>query len=147
MDPYASGKIRVSPYYRKCDVEGVCVAVLDLRMNNRGLELIKPQSRVLNTNEIHEFIATEETSKCGEKVDAIAYIAFVQITKGGVILRGDSLLLNEDTLGVISGYDETHMPNHLNIVFRVSELKTGKEIGIALGDTVIIRQAIDEIKH
>ena len=140
MDPYASGKLTASPYYRKTDVEGICVAVLDLRMQNRGLELIVPMSRAIRENEIHEFIATEETANCGEKVADIAYVAFIQVTKGGVILRGDTVIVHEKAVGSIAGYDETHMPNHLNIVFHVAELKTGKELGIALGDKVLIRQ-------
>ena len=144
MDPYAGGKIVVSPYYKKSDIEGVCVAILDLRMHDRNLELIIPMSRVLREGEIHEFIATEQNSSCGGRVDDIAYVAFYKIVAGGVVVRGDTVLLHEKPLGHIAGYDETHMPNHLNIVFRVSELKTGKELGIALGDKVIIRRNAEE---
>lgn len=140
MDPYAEGKIIASPYYKKSDIEGVCVAILDLRMRNRNLELIIPMSRVLREGEIHEFIATEQHSCCGGKVDDIAYVAFYEIVKGGIVLRGDTVFSHERALGYIAGYDETHMPNHLNVVLHVSELKTGKELGIALGDKLVIRQ-------
>ena len=140
MDPYANGLIKKNPYYKKTDIEGVCVVVLDGKVEKRGLELIKPISRAVLKNQIHEFILTAEEAGPGDRVESIAYVAFVEISGGGVIVAGDEVCIEDRVIGKIAGYDETHMPNHLNIVFRSAKSETGRELGISLGDRFVIRK-------
>ena len=140
-DPYAAGMFKENPYYAKSDVEGNLVVVLQGKYDDRGLELIKPVSRCVKKHEIHELIASDEESiGPGSKVNKIAYIGFVEILQGGVIIAGDGVFRNGERIGVIAGFDETHMPNHLNIVLRCDKRVTGAGSGCTLGDGITFRQ-------
>lgn len=139
MDPYASGLIIKSPYGSKRIIQGSVVAILQLNLENRGLKLIQPQSRVLKKNEIHELIVTDEKgAKPGAIVNNAAYIAFIEIQIGGVMVVGDEVYCNNILLGTVAGFDDTHMPNHQNIVLYSSKRNTGKDLNINLEDLIVI---------
>lgn len=135
-DPYARNMFGdFNPYYAKRLVAGPLVVVLDGAFDGRGLELIKPSSRALRSGEIHELIITDEEVKPGEKVDRIAYLGFFEVRQGGVIVTGDPVKVGGHVVGRIAGYDETHMPNHLNIVITGNRV-TGRQLA-ALVETEI----------
>ncbi|MDF2571031.1 MAG: hypothetical protein K0R55_2635 [Sporomusa sp.] len=137
-DPYARNMFgSFNPYYAKQPVIGRLVVVLDGVYENRGLELIKPPSRALRQTEIHELIVTDEEAQPGSKVNNIAYVGFFEINQGGVIIIGDEVKIGKQLIGKIAGYDETHMPNHLNIIITGSKT-TGKEFALSVSDEVII---------
>lgn len=136
-DPYAAGKFTANPYAAKRDVTGTLAVVLDGKMEDRGLELIKPISRCLRKYDVHELILTDEPeARPGSTVNRIAYLGFVELEQGGVIVSGDKLLLNGEIIGTLAGFDETHMPNHLNIVIKTDRLATGVEREANLGLSV-----------
>lgn len=140
-DPYKSGKISTDAYYKKRVVTGGIAVILDMRLENRGLELINQPSRCLLKNEIHELIFTISNSKLGEKVnESIAYVAFFEVEEGGVVIVGDTLTIGGKVIGSVLGFDETHSPNHLNIIIRNDNIKTGKELKIKLEDKVCFFQ-------
>ncbi len=136
-DPYAAGKFSTNPYAKKSDVTGQLVAVLDGRMENRGLSLITPPSRCVCRQQLHELILTDEAAAGpGAVVNRIAYLGFFEVTEGGVLLQGDKVWLDSSPVGIVAGFDETHMPNHLNIVIKTTDLKTGLELAAELGNPV-----------
>ncbi len=133
-DPYAAGKFSSNPYAAKTDVSGSLTVVLRGKMEDRGLELIKPISRCIRRHDIHELILTDEPdAKPGSRVNRIAYLGFAAIADGGVIVAGDRVYLAGRMVGTLAGFDETHMPNHLNIVIRTDRLADGVEQGAELG--------------
>ncbi|MDT8902011.1 DUF6917 domain-containing protein [Anaeroselena agilis] len=139
-DPYAAGKFAANPYAKKSAVEGPLVVVLQGRMEDRGLALITPISRCLRRHDVHELILTDEPgARPGSRVDRIAYLGFFAVERGGVLVSGDEVLLAGRPVGVLAGFDETHMPNHLNIVVRTDRLQTGVELGAPLGAAVSFR--------
>jgi len=139
-DPYAAGKFAANPYAKKSVVQGPLVVVLQGRMEDRGLALITPISRCLRRHDVHELILTDESeANPGRKVNRIAYLGFFSVEQGGVLVSGDSVLLDGRPVGVLAGFDETHMPNHLNIVIRTDRLLTGVELEAPLGATVSFR--------
>ncbi|ABZ85273.1 hypothetical protein HM1_2744 [Heliomicrobium modesticaldum Ice1] len=139
-DPYAKGMLRVHPYAKKKDVVGELVAILEGKLENRGLQLIKPISRALAEDEIHEIIVTDETDAGpGKQVNRIAYLAFFEVKGGGVIVAGDPVFLKGKLLGHIAGFDETHMPNHINIVIKSEERQSGVSIGAEIGQQLLIK--------
>ncbi len=136
-DPYAAGKFTANPYAAKTDVTGSLVVVLQGTMADRGLELIKPISRCIRRHDIHELILTDEPdARPGSRVDRIAYLGFAAIDAGGVIVSGDEVRVNGRYIGTLVGFDETHMPNHLNIVIRDDRLADGLARGAGLGMSV-----------
>lgn len=135
-DPYKSGKFKANPYHEKIDVEGSLVVVLDGMMDNRGLELIAPISRCVCKYEVHELIFTDEQAKPGDVVNKIAYLGFLEIERGGVIIAGDMVELDGELIGTLAGFDETHMPNHQNIVINSTSLASGKDLQVKLGSKI-----------
>ena len=141
VDPYASGKITVNPYAKKRDVIGPLVVVLDGKLENRDLALIAPMSRCLCRGQVHELILTDEASaKPGARVQQIAYLGFFAVDQEGVIVAGDEVLVDGKCVGHLAGFDETHMPNHLNIVIRTDKRMTGVELESELGMPVVFHQ-------
>ena len=141
IDPYAGGKFKSNPYAKKSDVGGPLVVVLDGKMEDRGLSLIVPISRCIKKDEVHELIFTDEaTARPGTSVNRIAYLGFFAAEQSGVIVEGDEVHLAGQLVGHLAGFDETHMPNHLNIVIKaIAERITGLELGANPGDRVNFR--------
>lgn len=130
-DPYANGKFAKNPYVKKRTVGGPLVVVLDGRMDDRGLSLIAPISRCIKKDEVHELILTDETAaKPGASVNRIAYLGFFTAAQSGVLVAGDEVFLDGQRIGHLAGFDETHMPNHLNIVIQAA---AGRQTGLELG--------------
>lgn len=140
MDPYAGGLFQENPFSIKRSLKCSVVAVLQARMNRRTLHLIQPISRVLKEKDIHELIFTDEKEvQPGTIVNRIAYLAFVEISTGGVMVVGDEVYWNNNLLGTVVGFDDTHMPNHQNIILYSSEISTGKELQIQVEDQITIQ--------
>ncbi len=148
VDPYKAGLFSRNPYAKKRPCRGELVVVLDGKMENRKLHLITPISRALCTGEIHELIVTdEEQAAPGQEVNRIAYWGFFEVTSGTVVVAGDEIRIGDHVLGTIAGFDETHMPNHLNIVIKAAERKSGVELGLVLEEKVIIIKKEEEKKN
>ncbi len=139
IDPYKAGLFNKDPYHAKRDCVGEMVVVLDGMIEDRGLQLMVPKSRAVCRHEIHELILTDESGGPGSSIQHIAYLGFFEVLQGSVILAGDELLLENRVIATISGFDETHMPNHLNIVAKVTERKAGPDLGAYVGQRVVIR--------
>lgn len=142
IDPYTSGKFTSNPYAKKSDVGGPLVVVLNGKMDDRGLALIVPISRCIKKDEVHELILTDEqTARPGVTVNSIAYLGFFAAEQSGVLIEGDEMTVNGKSVGRIAGFDETHMPNHLNIVIKTQMRQTGLELGLNPGDRVVFSLA------
>ena len=135
VDPYKSGMLKKSPYVGKRDVKGSVVAILDFSSESRGLQLISQPSRAVVQGQVHEMIITDDTGAGPDQtVNRVSYLAFVSIEDSGVLLRNDTVYLNDEKIGVLAGFDETHMPNHQNVLVQSDQRYTGKEKGIQIGD-------------
>jgi len=146
-DPYAAGKVMKNLYAQKADVVGRLVVVLDGRLDDRSLALIAPASRCVRRYDVHELILTDEPdARPGTAVNRIAYLGFMSVTEEGVLVEGDEVLLDGQPVGFVAGFDETHMPNHLNIVIRAQERRSGRETGAGLGQEIRFRKVAAEEK-
>jgi hypothetical protein len=129
--------VTLSTYAANRPVEGEVVTVLDSTHEERGLKLISTFSRALRKNSIHELIATDELDKKpGDAANRIAYLAFFEVTRGGCIIVGETLFMDEQPVGEIIGFDETHEPNHINIIIGVKKRRTGSQLKIGLGSKI-----------
>ncbi|NLP17688.1 MAG: hypothetical protein GX376_01205 [Firmicutes bacterium] len=139
-DPYQAGFFKDNPFACKRPVRGKLVAVLQESLENRGLRLMMPISRAFCRGDIHELIVTgEEGAKPGRRVDKIAYLGFFEVELGGIVVSGDHVLIGERQIGIVAGFDGTHLPNHINVVLKVSQCFTGTELGLGLGDEVLFQ--------
>ena len=137
-DPYKKGMFKANPYAKKKPLEGNLVVILDGKYEQRGLQLVPQPSRCLIANEVHEIILTDEDKKPGETINKIAYIGFFAVKESTVIIVGDPVKINGQVIGKIAGFDETHMPNHYNIVIYGKERISGNERNLDLDDKVVI---------
>jgi hypothetical protein len=113
-------------------VARLCV-ILDGKLPNRGLELVAARTRALKRYDIHELIITDAPQADAQgKIDSVFYLGFAEIRQGGVVSKGDSLLAGGLRVGTVLGFDESHFPNHLNIVIHAETGKTGRELGFEL---------------
>ncbi len=141
---YRPGGLSFNPYVARRPVRGRVVAVMEGRLEDRGLELIAPPSRALRQGEIHELIATDETAaRPGQRVDRISYLGFFEVTQGGVVLSGDPVRTSGRHLGQLAGFDLTHFPNHLNIVI-FDPARSPGATSLSLGAEIIIGADPDE---
>jgi hypothetical protein len=124
------------PDYPRSPLAGSFVGVMRLKLDSRGLQLIPQGSRAIRRWDIHELILTGEKTGPGGRADRVAYLGFVEFSQGGVLLTGDEVRIDGTLVGTIAGYDETHMPNHLNIVLTGKPVTSGVERGVALGQAV-----------
>jgi hypothetical protein len=131
--PYDFKTITPSIYGDKRPVEGEVIALLHIVFNNRKLKLIETRSRTLKLNEIHELMITDEYAKPGDEANRVRAIGFLEITKPGLIVVGDMVFVEDRKLGKLTGYDLTHMPNHMNIVLKAENLT---EPVLRVGDKV-----------
>lgn len=126
--------VNLNTYAESRPVEGDIVTVLDGRHEQRGIKLISSYSRAVPRYSIHELIATDERDKKpGDTLDRISYLAFFEVVAGGCLLVGQTVHIGGLPVGHIIGFDETHEPNHLNIIISVSERKTGRELDLHPG--------------
>ena len=90
--------------------------------------------RAIEEHSVHEIMLCDEADvTAGGVVDAVAYLGFVEIGTGGVIAAGDTLVVGGTPLGTVLGFDETHAPNHLNIVVvKHGRPETGHGLGLEL---------------
>ena len=140
MDPYLSGLVKGNSFIKKKIVKGNLVVILGAVNKKRGLTLIAPRSRAVKKNEIHEIMSTKEKNAApGGIVNDVAYIGFFEVNKSGVIVTGDDVYIEGKLIGKVIGFDDTHMPNHQNIVLYSPEDKAGPELNINLGDKIVFK--------
>lgn len=136
-DPYARKLFTKDPYFRSTPIQGRLVVVLDGQIAGRGLTLIKPPSRAVQRHEIHELILTdEEGAGPGTVVDRVWYAGFFEVLDGGMAIVGSPVTVDGLEIGVLAGFDETHLPNHLNIIVKTAGPATGAEMNLVLGAQV-----------
>ena len=142
-EPHAGGILDKYPYIDKRDVVGQVVCILDVRSENRGMELSIHPSRAVPKGEIHELVATDDPqARPGKVVDRVAYIGFFEVEKGGIILVNDRVTVEGQEIGQVVGFDFTHVPNHLNILIRTATPMTGPELGLKLGGRVVFSMQV-----
>ena len=136
-EPYAAG-IAAKSFAAKRDIEGKMVVIAYSLLTNRELNLIVPGTRAVQKNEIQEILVTDEPEAGpGKVVNRIAGQGFFEVTQGGVIRSGDKVTIGGKQVGNVAGFDETHFPNHMNIVLKSSELIPGADRGLRLEDPVV----------
>jgi hypothetical protein len=131
--PYDFRRITPGVYGKRKQVEGEVVALLHVSFQDRCLRLIETKSRAVRLNEIHELMITDEDAQPGGGADRVRALAFFEVSIPGLIVAGDKVSVGNKSLGVLAGYDETHMPNHMNIVVKAPSLA---EPEMRVGDKV-----------
>ena len=128
-----------NPFYKKQAVEGRIVAVLEKKYDQRNITLISQFSRAVLKNEIHELMLTDEDVSPDDAVNRISILGFFEVTTPGIIVAGDAFRVGDRNIGTVRGFNDVHMPNHLNIVIHCQHPKTGVEMEVALQDKLTFK--------
>ncbi|OGD52408.1 hypothetical protein A3K81_03090 [Candidatus Bathyarchaeota archaeon RBG_13_60_20] len=120
--PYDFRLIAPSVYGDRRPVEGLVVALLHVRFEDRGLRLIETRSRAVRLHDIHELMTTDEDASPGGGADRVRAVAFFEVDRPGLIVAGDMVTVDGEPLGALTGFDEAHMPNHMGIVVKTPSL-------------------------
>ena len=139
VEPYEAGIARGRSRSIKTDVSGRIVVVLDTRRENRHLELIHPFSRCVRAGDVHELVLTDDThAQPGSVVNRVAGVGFLVFDEAGVLMVGDAMrLTNGQVVGTVVGFDNSHYPNHFNIVLYNPEWLSGRDLGLTLDAPVL----------
>lgn len=105
--------------------------------DDRGMILAPWGSRCLAAGELHELVVTDQLDgAAGDRIDRVGFLGHLEIATGGVVEKGDRVFLGKEPLGTVLGFDESHFPNHYNILIAADRLVTADLAGAALGDEV-----------
>ena len=110
---------------------------MDHTRHDRAIQPAKWVTRCINAAEVHEFINVGPDPSY--PVDHVEYYGFATFDSSGVLAVGDSLICDGTSLGTISGFDETHMPNHYNILIAGPTLENGRSLDLRAGMTMVTR--------
>lgn len=135
MDPYTD-KNQKSIIFKPPVAASLC-SVHGTRRTNRGIRPILQKTRVVERGEVHEIIVVDEDASDDKPIEQTAYIGFAEFLSGGLLKCGDKVYINNKYLGYLTGFDDTHMPNHLNILIRRNQRVTGVEIDCKFCDLVL----------
>lgn len=125
----------------KRTVEGVVVKVLLHARDERGMRLEAYASRCVRAGEVHELVTTDQCCAApGERIDRVGFLGFAEITRAGVVDRGDAVRVAGEVVGTVLGFDACHFPNHYNILIAAPERRTGGGLGLAPGSAVSFEQ-------
>jgi len=134
VNPYSQGLLRVPPIHTKRPVKAKVVCVLQSIAFRRGMRLMNTKTRTVAVGEVHELVLTDEPCE-KETVERIGYVAFLAVVDSGVLAVGDTLSMGGRQIGHVVGFDDTHAPNHWNIIVRAQHLDDGKGLHLELDDT------------
>jgi Family of unknown function (DUF6917) len=55
------------------------------------------------------------------------------VNRGGCVIIGEALMVDDQPIGTIVGFDGTHEPNHINIIIGVNRRQTGAQLKFSVG--------------
>jgi hypothetical protein len=63
----------------------------------------------------------------GSRIDRVALVGFAEVTRAGVLDRGDRMWVGDRLAGTVRGFDACHFPDHYNVLIATAETPTGPE--------------------
>jgi L-arabinose 1-dehydrogenase len=122
----------------KDEATAAVVKLLFHSRTDRGMTLSPWATRCIRVGEVHELVTTtDRPARSGDRVDRVGFLGFAEFQRATVIGRGDAVWLgHRKRIGTIVGFDECHMPNHLNILIETDQLITACDIDLRLGEEI-----------
>lgn len=118
------------------------VKLLFHRREDRNMVLSPWASRCFRNGEIHELVTTTRGYAAeGDRIDSVGFLGFAEFSGATVIERGDEFWRDGRLIGRVVGFDESHAPNHYNIIVEVDQLISAEDIGMRIGEQVLFKEA------
>ncbi|MEU2679579.1 hypothetical protein ABZ638_22100 [Streptomyces sp. NPDC007107] len=121
----------------RAPMTGRWVAVMEHRRLTRGMKLERWQTRAVCAGAVHELMTTPSPPPPGsDRVDDVSYLGFAEFG-AGLLAVGDAVREADGTLlGHVLGFDDTHLPNHMNVILLSEDRHTGRQRGLVPGDAL-----------
>lgn len=120
------------PSGAKRPVDATLVKVLTHARDDRGMRLDEFASRCVRVGELHELVATDHAeTTAGSRIDRVWFLGFAEISRAGVVERGDEVRIGSHRIGTVLGFDSCHFPNHYNILIHSLVPATGAALALA----------------
>jgi hypothetical protein len=127
----------------KRSVTATVVKVLCHRREDRGMVLEDYASRCVRHGEIHELVTTDQGDTApGVRVDRVGFVGFAEISRAGVIDRGDEVWVGGCLVGRVLGFDSCHFPNHYNVLIQAEAPRSGLDLAVEPEAPVLFRRPI-----
>jgi hypothetical protein len=116
----------------KRPVLATIVKVLLHRRDDRGMTVEPYASRCVRRGEVHELVTMDDAqARAGSRVDRVGFLGFAEMDCGGVIDRGDEVLIDGRPVGHVLGFDACHFPNHLNVLILADAPRSGHDLSLS----------------
>jgi hypothetical protein len=121
-------------HWPRATMTGRWVAIMEHRRLSRGMKLERWQTRAVPAGSVHELMTTPAPPPAGsDRIDEVTYLGFAEFT-GGLLAVGDAVHQADGTLlGHVLGFDDTHLPNHMNVILLSEDRRTGRQRGLPAG--------------
>jgi len=107
------------------------------------MEVMEFLSRCVRKGEVHELVTTDHHNlQPGDRVDRVGFLGFSEIVNAGVIEAGDEVIINDQIIGVVRGFDNCHFPNHYNILIETMECFTATDLNLKIGQVIYFRESL-----
>mgnify|MGYP001214119222 CR=1 FL=1 len=115
----------------KRQLAGLFVALMTHSRTDRGMRLTELRTRCICAGDIHEIVSTDQSDAVlGDQIDRVGYLGFAEFAAGGVMEVGDPVRIAGTLIGQVLGFDDTHFPNHYNILIATDRLLTSQDIHV-----------------
>lgn len=126
-------------------VHGAFAALLFHKQEERGMRLIEFETRCVQQGEIHEIVTTTHSdSVAGDLINRVGFLGFAEMKCGGVIGRGDPVVIHNQVIGHVLGFDDCHFPNHYNILISTKETWTAEDLNLEVESSITFGSLKDE---
>lgn len=131
---------RVSParMVRHRPVTGIVVAIVGGQGEGLDLTPMTEVVRVLQPEYVYELVYAGGLSGPGTTEPRYTSLGFFEVKQGAVAVVGDDVRVRGSVLGEVTGFDGSHLPDHLHVI--VGGKVSGEALawGFSLGDRVVI---------
>jgi hypothetical protein len=116
-------------------IETHFVAILGHQSLDRRMIASPHHTRCIQDGEIHELVYVAESPDGLIDLNDAWYLGFIKFPQGGVLAKGMTIEINGQGKGKLIGFDETHFPNHLNLLISDQNPQNGQDMSLKLNDS------------
>jgi hypothetical protein len=130
--------LEIPNYIKQMDfaeIESRFVAILGHQSPDRGMVASPYHTRCIQAGEIHELVYVAESHDGLIDLNDAWYLGFIEFRQGGVLAKGMTIEIDGQAKGQLIGFDDTHFPNHLNLLISAQNPQTGQEMNLKLNDS------------
>ena len=129
-------KMIITDAFQGYRLEGILVRVLIQEGVQGGLKLMNVKTMCFKKSDVHAIIMINENqAQSKAKVTQFSELGFIEFSSSGVLTQGDTVTIGKRDVGTIAGFDETPLPNYINVILKVTtmgpdslEVKPGNKI-------------------